>query len=186
MMTCKRIRKKLSAFLDGEVSSAEGSWIEQHLAICTECGSEARALTATYQLLERCPQPLRAEWGAQFGTADGRKGALGAWRLALGKGGGMPRVQAARLSVCRSQAPSAKRQAPERGRTLSLLPIVTGLLVGAILGSWVWPRMSPPVSPPPVAGDSRSSRPRDPDGFGGLARDPLEDVYVTLTSSRNR
>lgn len=163
-MTCKHARKKLSAFLDGELVPEEASRIEQHLASCPGCGSEARALTATYQLLERCPQALRAEWGAQLPTADhGPSTAAGRCHPILG----------GRWSV-------------GGGRTLSLLPIVTGLLVGAILGSWVWPRMSPPVSPPPVVGDPRSSRPRDPEGFGGLARDPLEEVYVTLTSSRNR
>jgi anti-sigma factor RsiW len=165
MMTCKRIRKKLSAFLDGEVSSAEGSWIEQHLAICTECGSEARALTATYQLLERCPQALLLR------SATGRAGDGATGRDETGPA----------VSPCRPVAPSPRLPFPPR-----LLPIVTGLLVGAVLGSWVWPRMSPPVSPSPVVGDSRSSRPRDPDGFGGLARDPLEDVYVTLISSRSR
>jgi anti-sigma factor RsiW len=164
MMTCKHARKKLSAFLDGELVPDEASRIEQHLASCAGCGSEARALTATYQLLERCPQPLRAEWGAQLATTDGRQPSdAGRWHPILDG-----------------------RRSVVGGRTLSLLPIVTGLLVGALLGSWVWPRMSPPVSPPPVVGDPRSSRPRDPDGFGGLARDPLEDVYVMLTSSRNR
>jgi anti-sigma factor RsiW len=185
MMTCKRVRKKLSAFLDGELFPEEARRIQQHLTICPACGSEARALTATYHLLEHCPQALRSEWVAERTTADDRKAALGAWRLALGKGGGMPRVQAAGLSLCRSQAPSAKRPAPERGRALSLLPIVTGLLLGAILGWWVWPRMSPPATPSPIVGDRRSSPPRDPEGFGGLSRDPLE-VYVTLTSSRSR
>jgi anti-sigma factor RsiW len=164
MMTCKRIRKKLSAFLDGEVSSAEASWIEQHLANCPGCGSEARALTATYQLLERCPQPLRAEWVAGLMTADhGPPTAAGRWHPILGG-----------------------RRSVVGGRTLSLLPIVTGLLVGAILGSWVWPRMSPPVSPSPIVDDTRPSPARDAEGFRGLARDPLEEVYVTLTSSRNR
>jgi anti-sigma factor RsiW len=164
MMTCKHARKKLSAFLDGELVPDEASRIEQHLASCPGCGSEARALTATYQLLECCPQPLRAEWVAQLATADGRRPtAAGRWHPILGG-----------------------RRSVAGGRTLSLLPIVTGLLVGAILGSWLWPRMSPPVSPSPIIGASRSSPARDGEGFGGLARDPLEEVYVTLTSSRSR
>jgi anti-sigma factor RsiW len=163
MMTCKHARKKLSAFLDGELLSEEASRIEQHLAICPACSREARALTATYQLLERCPQPLRTESGAGLPSADDRR--------PTAAGRSHPFLGGLRSAV--------------GGRTTQLVPIVTGLLVGALLGSWVWPRMSPPVSPTPVVDDTRPSPARDAEGFRGLARDPLEDVYVTLTSSRS-
>jgi anti-sigma factor RsiW len=160
MMTCKRTYRRLSAFLDGEVTPEEAARIEQHLATCWGCGDEARALAASYQLLERCPQALRPDVRAMKVPAGGTL------RHLLTRPGG--------------SSPFAVRRAP------GLLPIVTGLLVGTLLGMWVWPRMSPPVSSSPVLLGRRSSPPRDPDALAGLVRDPLEEVYVTLTSARSR
>jgi hypothetical protein len=60
-----------------------------------------------------CPperQPAACDSAAP--AACGTKAALGARRLALGKGAGRSCCQTARFSLCRSQAPSAKRQAP--------------------------------------------------------------------------
>jgi anti-sigma factor RsiW len=61
MMTCKRTQRRLSAFLDGEVTPEGAARIERHLAICRACADEARALTATYKFLECCPMALRPD-----------------------------------------------------------------------------------------------------------------------------
>jgi anti-sigma factor RsiW len=157
MMTCRRIRKKLSAFLDGEVSPEEAGRIEQHLAICPACGTEASALTATYELLERCPQALRT--------------------------GLRPVCQ---VPGARCQAGIRRGPFPGlRPGTWHLAPILAGLLVGAVLGMWLWPRMSPAAAPARVLVEPRSSPSRDVEAFGTPARDPLE-VYVMLTSARSR
>jgi anti-sigma factor RsiW len=172
MMTCKRIRKKLSAFLDGEVSPEEGGRIEQHLAICPACATEARALTATYQLLERCPQALLCSLRSRS-----RLQAPGS-RL-VGRHGGWPKWSSSHRAW--SLEPGAWRYP-----AWHLAPILTGLLVGAVLGMWLWPRMSPAAAPSRVLVEPRSSLPRDVEAFGAPARDPLEEVYVTLTSARSR
>jgi anti-sigma factor RsiW len=160
MMTCKRIQRRLSSFLDGEVSSDDAGRIEQHLALCPACRSEARALTATYQLLELYPQALRPDvhsMKAPAGVTVRRRLTLPAWSSRLA------------------------------GRRASgLLPLVTGLLVGVVLEIWLWPPMSPPVFPAPVFVDQHALPPRDREAFGVLARDPLEEVYVTLTSATSR
>jgi anti-sigma factor RsiW len=163
MVTCKRIQRKLSAFLDREVSSEEAARIEQHVAICPACRREAGALAATYQLLELCPPALRTGLRPVCPVPAPTR-SVGFGRPA-GKG----------LSI--------SRRALGTGHWA---PILAGLLVGTFLGVWLWPRLSAPVAPSSVIVDLRSSRPRDPEAFEAPARDPLEEVYVTLTSTRGR
>jgi len=45
-MKCSRIKKKLSAYLDGEMSERERQIISQHLQQCEECNKELAALSA--------------------------------------------------------------------------------------------------------------------------------------------
>jgi anti-sigma factor RsiW len=155
-MTCNRIRRKLSAFLDGELPAAEARRIEQHLAGCAGCGREARLLTATYQLLALCPPALRL--------------AVPPARRPVGLKVPYLRTLVAgpfRLAICRAS-----------------LPIVTGLLSGALLGLWLWPRLSPADSAPPP--EPRRVYERNGAAFGALARDPLEEAYVTLAAAPRR
>jgi anti-sigma factor RsiW len=141
MMTCKRIQRRLSAFLDRELPPAEARRIEQHLASCLACSREARTLGAAYELLALCPAALRAA------VPDGTR------RL---------------------------------WRPFVTLPIAAGLLTGAVLGLWFWPRLEAPVPAAPLLAGRALGSPRDVEAFGGLARDPLEEVYVTLTSPARR
>ena len=57
-MDCLAVGKRLSAYLDGEVSHSEESRIRQHLNACSKCRDDAKALSRIYDiLLEELPVP---------------------------------------------------------------------------------------------------------------------------------
>ncbi|MBC8438597.1 MAG: zf-HC2 domain-containing protein [Deltaproteobacteria bacterium] len=56
MNRCKDIRKKISAFQDGEVNQAQKESIEIHLQNCRECKKEFEAMMLTYQSIDKLPQ----------------------------------------------------------------------------------------------------------------------------------
>ncbi len=56
MNTCKNIRKKLSAFQDGEVNQTQKESIEIHLQNCRECKRKVTAMMHTYQYIDKLPQ----------------------------------------------------------------------------------------------------------------------------------
>jgi anti-sigma factor RsiW len=154
-MSCKRIQRRISAFLDAELPADEARRIEEHLARCRACAREARVLAASYQLLELCPPDVRRQ--TPVAREDVRVlPASGVWRLGS---------SVWRLAIRRAG-----------------LPVMTGLLTGALLGLWLWPTLSPPAAP----ADARPIYQRDAEVFGALARDPLEEVYVRLTAAPRR
>jgi anti-sigma factor RsiW len=55
MESCRRIRKKISAFQDGEVASTLKHAIESHLDACEDCRSQYEAFLRTEQMLRRLP-----------------------------------------------------------------------------------------------------------------------------------
>jgi anti-sigma factor RsiW len=55
MDTCDRIRKKLSAYQDGELENDSKETIESHLRKCKGCRRYYAALQRTYQALKRLP-----------------------------------------------------------------------------------------------------------------------------------
>jgi anti-sigma factor RsiW len=55
MKTCQSIRKKLSAYQDREVGTAEKDVIETHLRTCEACRKEHEALLQTYRMLRSLP-----------------------------------------------------------------------------------------------------------------------------------
>jgi anti-sigma factor RsiW len=60
-MDCLAVSKRLSAYLDGEVSHGEESQIRQHLDACPKCRDDAKALSRIYDmLLEELPVPQPA------------------------------------------------------------------------------------------------------------------------------
>jgi predicted anti-sigma-YlaC factor YlaD len=56
MKTCQSVRKKLSAYQDGEVTSAEKDSIEGHLHTCEACRKHYAALLQTYRMLKDLPE----------------------------------------------------------------------------------------------------------------------------------
>jgi hypothetical protein len=55
-MNCRKCRERLERFLDNELSGAERVALEQHLAVCPECRSQAEELKALGLLLQDRPQ----------------------------------------------------------------------------------------------------------------------------------
>jgi len=55
MKTCQSVRKKLSAYQDGEVTSAEKYSIDAHLRACEACRKQHEALLQTYRMLMDLP-----------------------------------------------------------------------------------------------------------------------------------
>jgi len=51
-MRCRKVTKKLSAFLDGEAGEKEKGRITSHLRTCHSCGEEAKALSSLGSLLK--------------------------------------------------------------------------------------------------------------------------------------
>ncbi|HID93111.1 MAG TPA: hypothetical protein EYP60_03340 [bacterium (Candidatus Stahlbacteria)] len=51
-MECKRIKEKLSAFIDNELEEKKRLEIEQHLADCPVCNQEVKVLTQAWNALE--------------------------------------------------------------------------------------------------------------------------------------
>jgi len=51
-MRCKRIRRRLSAYLDGELPTERMGRIEAHLAACPSCQREVQAMASAYALLD--------------------------------------------------------------------------------------------------------------------------------------
>jgi len=56
MKTCRSIRKILSAYQDGEVTSAEIDSIDAHLRTCDACRAQHEALQQTYRMLRGLPE----------------------------------------------------------------------------------------------------------------------------------
>lgn len=55
METCSNIRKRLSAYQDQELGSADKKAVEAHLRICEACRKAYDTLLQTYRLLEGLP-----------------------------------------------------------------------------------------------------------------------------------
>ncbi len=55
MKNCEEIRKRLSAFIDNELSSQERALIKRHLEGCPYCAKEASSLRILNDLLDSIP-----------------------------------------------------------------------------------------------------------------------------------
>jgi anti-sigma factor RsiW len=51
-MNCSKTKKKLSAYLDGEISEQERHMISEHLKLCSECQAELAAMSSVSDALE--------------------------------------------------------------------------------------------------------------------------------------
>jgi anti-sigma factor RsiW len=65
MMRCNQIDEKLSAYLDGEITSEDGRLVEEHLAICQECRLKVSDLTKTRELVQGLDRIDPPSWLAQ-------------------------------------------------------------------------------------------------------------------------
>ncbi|MBI3947929.1 MAG: zf-HC2 domain-containing protein [Armatimonadetes bacterium] len=68
-MSCRRIRSRLSEYMDGELAALEGARVREHLARCPRCAAEAEALRRVAGVARRVgayepPPNLRARLDA--------------------------------------------------------------------------------------------------------------------------
>ena len=52
-MNCSKIKKLLPVFLDGELEYEKQELVRQHLSTCSECSSEAKLVSKTWDLLDK-------------------------------------------------------------------------------------------------------------------------------------
>ena len=112
MKTCQSIRKKLSAYQDGEVGTAERDFIKAHLLTCEACTKQHETLLRTYQMLRSLPE-IEPAFGLSRQIVESVKRIQEPfWVRTLGE---------------------AFRLLPARAAIVTLA--VSGLLVGTILGN---------------------------------------------------
>ncbi len=56
-MKCNKVKYKLNRYADGELDTAQARKIEEHLAICLECGEELQRYRAITDLLDGLENP---------------------------------------------------------------------------------------------------------------------------------
>ena len=54
-MTCERMETELIAYLDGRVDAAQRREVEEHLALCADCGARAAAFQRVSSVLDEYP-----------------------------------------------------------------------------------------------------------------------------------
>lgn len=54
-MTCERMEQELIAYLDGRAAAAQRREVEEHLAVCAECGARAAEFRRVSSLLDEYP-----------------------------------------------------------------------------------------------------------------------------------
>jgi anti-sigma factor RsiW len=59
-MSCTAMRKKIKAYLDGELPAAEAAAVKSHLVQCPACSREAEELAKTWELLLALPDVQEA------------------------------------------------------------------------------------------------------------------------------
>lgn len=64
MMTCKTVRARLAALLDGELTPTMTAKLETHLAECVECAHERAAIVATLDAANAWQLPEDDVWEA--------------------------------------------------------------------------------------------------------------------------
>ncbi len=114
MKTCQSIRKKLSAYQDGEVTTAEKDAIEAHLRTCEACRKQHEALLQTYRMLMSLPEIEPAPGLSRRIVDSATRAQEPFWVRALGE---------------------ALRWLPAPAAMVALA--VTGLLVGTMLGNFL-------------------------------------------------
>ena len=115
-MTCKKVRVRLSSYLDGELPKEESIRIESHLQACPRCAEELDSLNAMGRLLDGLP-------GMEIPPGFEQ-------RLTMEAGRRMARQRRIVLSDYRWLEGAAAKIA-------AVLLLATGLAVGGVMGGSV-------------------------------------------------
>jgi len=56
VITCRRVRRRLSAYMDGDLEARSAHLVAAHLDACPECGARWRSLRAAVEMLAEAPR----------------------------------------------------------------------------------------------------------------------------------
>lgn len=73
---CKRVRERLSSYIDRRLSSRESEEVSNHLKVCEKCRQELESLEATVYLLHQLPQISTPRSFAVAKPVEGKKSYL--------------------------------------------------------------------------------------------------------------
>ncbi|MBC7185769.1 MAG: zf-HC2 domain-containing protein [Calditrichaeota bacterium] len=155
-MTCKKVQRRLSAFLDGELTEELAREVNEHVSRCAVCAGELARVQKVWQLLGSLP-PVQAP--PFFATRV------------------LAQVRARRRSLLERLGELAV------ARPLLPMAVSVGILAGALLGSWLgsWItggyRHGSETLVTQVATEFES--------FDDLPPGSLSEAYVTLASANN-
>jgi anti-sigma factor RsiW len=155
MSTCKKIKKRLSAYLDGECSVEEKALVEAHLRSCELCEKEHDELRAMWRSLE--------DWSAPAPPHD-----LAArfWMRA--------RDQSLRKQYL---SPAALKRLLT-GWATAACALAIGLLVGIYLGSM----LAKPAVTESTTSISTAENVREVAYLGDIPSESFAKAYITLVS----
>ena len=127
MKTCRGIRRRLPAFLDGEIGGRERTELEEHLSTCSGCWKEAEELS---------------RFSLRLGEMERLPSAPHLWPTILAA------VSRGRRERSSFFPPSFGELRPVPVAVMALAIIVVGLWAGANLGTIIYQRSFYMTSPP--------------------------------------
>jgi len=155
-MRCRTLRKRLSGFLDGELSHQQAAQIKQHLASCAACRQEAEELSQTYQL-------------------------LGEWTLLS-----VPDISGFKKPVALAPGRDSVFRAWSPLRRAAVAACVFGLLIGAVLGLMLQEKLIQERFAASVTPEQQYVRAWGMEALEELPPNSLEGVYITLAGLQRR
>lgn len=106
-MTCDSVRERLNDYVDGDLAAAEVHEVELHLATCTACREEERALRALLAQAAALPRVARPERDLWPGIAEeiGRRRRILAFPARTAMWGGLAAAAALLIAVLLGRGP---------------------------------------------------------------------------------
>ena len=157
-MECKKVKEKLSAFMDNELKDNERLKIDQHLADCPFCLQEAKLLAQTWSALEVWE---KMEVPHNFETRF--------WQRVREREEKKLSIQKLIRSIVRIPVPAA-----------AAIILVTGLILGNYFGNILYPKEKK------LSGDKVVALGENDvlylDSFDDLPPESVGNVYISLVS----
>lgn len=157
-MECKKVKEKLSAFIDNELKESNRVKIEQHLADCPFCMQEAKLLAQAWNALEvwdkmEVPDNFEIRFWQRVRKREEKKLS----------------IQKLIRSIVRIPVPAA-----------AVIILVVGLILGNYLGNILYPKETKPSGDKVIALGKNDVLYLDT--FNDLPPESVGEVYISLVS----
>ena len=157
-MECKKVKEKLSAFMDNELKDNDRLKIDQHLAVCSFCMQEAKLLAQTWSALEvwekmEVPDDFETRFWQRIREREQKE---------------LP-IKGLIRSIVRIPVPAA-----------AVIILVVGLILGNYLGNILYPKETKPSNDKVVALGKNDVLYLDT--FDDLPPESVGNVYISLVS----